>query len=197
LNFRSLFRRRPFNLAAQQSRSWLRRAEDAALLVARIPDLARPIRVVDLGAGDKKLAKALASHYDVRYTGYDKHPQSDDIEAWELRAGLPSELGDVCFALGLLEYVDALSDFFRQAAPSCRHFIFSYVTSDSGAYSAERRERLGWRTHYSAAEIERIVSAAGLDVLARVDNADDGYSIWLTASPRASERASNSMPGEK
>lgn len=186
MNIRSLFRlKRPFNLAEQQASSWLRRAEDATRLIGRIPELVQPIHIVDLGAGDKKLERTLASKYDIHYSGYDKHPQADDVHAWEADAGLPADLGDVCFALGLIEYLEAPSRLLTHAAASCRYLIFSYVTSDAGLYTAARIEGLGWKTHHSVAEIETMVRTAGLDILARVDNTDDHYSIWLTSSTSA------------
>ena len=150
--------------------------------MGQIPDLVQPVHVVDLGAGDKKLERTLASKYDIRYSGYDKHPQADDVQAWEANVGLPADLGDVCFALGLIEYLESPGRLFEHATASSRYFIFSYVTSDAGMYSATRIKRLGWKTHHSAAEIETMVRAAGLDILARVDNAVDHYSIWLTSS---------------
>ena len=194
IKIQSLFRRkRPFNLSEQQASSWLRRAEDATRLVGLIPELEQPFRVVELGAGDKKLARVLTSKYKIQYSGYDKLPQSDDVQIWDAAAGLPPDLGDVCFALGLLEYLEALGRVFKEAASTGRYFIFSYVTSNSGLYNADRIERLGWKTHHSTSEIENMAESAGLNIIRRLDNTDDNYSLWLTASilRRAATRQTN------
>ncbi|MBI2717624.1 MAG: hypothetical protein HY245_08725 [Rhizobiales bacterium] len=183
IKLQSLFRRRrPFNLSDQRAEPWLRRAEDAVSLVDLIPDLAQPFRAVDLGAGDKKLSRILTGKYKIEYTGYDKFPQSDDIVVWNADLGLPPDLGDVTFALGLIEYLAAPRSLFQEAVSTGRYLIFSYVTSDSGLYSANRLEQLGWKTHHSISEIENMVTSAGLKIIKRRDNADDNYSLWLVSS---------------
>lgn len=190
IKLQSLFRRkRPFNLSHQQSDSWLRRAEDAASLVDLIPDLGQPFRVVDVGAGDKKLATVLTRKYRIDYAGYDKLPQSADIRVWNANLGLPPDPGDVTFALGLLEYLEAPDKLIKGAASAAHYFIFSYVTSDSGLYSASRLGRLGWKTHHSILEIENMVTSAGLRIIKRLDNSDDNYSMWLTATLRSPSRS--------
>ena len=41
-------------------------------------------------------------------------------------------------------------------------------------------KKLGWKTHYSVAQIENVLELAGLETVKRIDMTPEPYSLWLT-----------------
>ena len=179
-------RRKPFNLADQNAPSWQARTLAAVQIVQAVGDLKQPFKVVDIGAGDRKLEAALRGTFDLEYMGYDILPQSPSITYLNAETGLPPDLGDLTFALGLLEYLSAPEKVFAQIAANGRYLVFSYVTSDSGHYSPKDLARLTWKTHYSVAQITDLMRQAGLETVKRLDMFPEHYSIWLARPARFS-----------
>jgi hypothetical protein len=189
LNIFSFLRRgKPYNLSDQAARSWRDRAAMASTLTAMIHPVPEVLRVVDIGAGDQKLKEVLERSFRISYSGYDILPQSGQVTPWNVENGLPPDLGDVLYALGLLEYLTSLQGVFDQIAERGRHFIFSYVTSDGGKYSDSHRERLGWKTNHSIHEIESMLATANLTIVKRVEMKSDFYTMWLIKSEPAGVR---------
>lgn len=172
-------RRRPYNLSDQQERIWRDRAVAAVSMIRNVTDLPTTFSVVDLGAGDRKLEMVLRASFEVKYQGYDVLPQSPEVKYCDLNAGLPHPLGDVNFALGLLEYLTSLEQFFSAIAATRRPLIFSLVTTDSGKYTADHARKRGWRNLLSQAEINTKLEACGLSVVEQLDMAPHPYCLWL------------------
>jgi Methyltransferase domain len=162
--------RQPFNLDEWRAGTWDIRAEAATrmwsqeIIQARQRGAALPAEwaIVDLGCGDQRLAGALvATGIPHRYQGYDLLPQSPTCKKLDLTRELPPGRADMTFALGLLEYLPDLPQFFNRLRKSTRWAIVSYVAADSGAYRAADAAKRGWLHHYRSTEIAEQFAAAG------------------------------------
>lgn len=172
-------KRKRFNLHDQKKDSWRARAEAAVAFIDLINDLPNPFKVVEVGAGDRKLERILKRSYSVNYSGYDLLPQSANVRKWDAKNGFPPDIGDVNFALGLLEYLETPELVFRSIGGTGSYVVFSYVAADQGHHDLSKRRSLGWASHLRVAEIEEIASRSGLFIVSRTDMSPESYSIWL------------------
>jgi len=175
--------RRPFNLNDQSSPTWRNRAETAVdLLHSALGDGGEnTLKIADLGCGDKKLEEILKKKLarNFHYRGYDLIPQHDDVTKIDLSSEAPSEHFDVCFCLGVIEYIKDLGAFFRRIASCCDNLILSYKISDSQAYPPGKVKKMGWQHHYSRKEIEALLFAAGFRSKLFVTIREGKTGLWL------------------
>jgi hypothetical protein len=161
---------RPFNLDEAQADTWDARAAAATQLwIDALPRLRnggaalpQECSVADLGCGNERLADVLGTTgVPFRYQGYDLLPQSPTVQKLDLARDLPAGRADVTFALGLLEYLPDLTQFFARLRRSTRFAVISYVVADSGAYGKRDWVQRGWLHHYSSCQIVEQFTAAG------------------------------------
>jgi hypothetical protein len=157
-----------YNLSDQKATSWLNRAEICVSFIQRDIQTreAERVDVADLGCGDEKLERLLASRLSrVSYQGYDIIPQSRRVIALDLnRDELPRHY-DFITVLGVSEYIDDLRGFLVKMAGSADRLIISHVISDAGVYDGEALTRLGWRNHLSQDQLLSLLAECGWETL--------------------------------
>ena len=159
-----------YNCQDQDSPSWQIRQQEAVNLLVRCMEQvemeqvesAIPI-IGDFGCGNcgiKRLLEETAPS-DFKYYGYDIKPQSELATQIDLRQSFPSNMRfDAAVCLGLIEYMEDVRPFLSYLRENCQFVVLSYVY-DSGAYSAEDIERLGWVNHFKKEEIDRLLKEIG------------------------------------
>lgn len=180
-------RRGPFNLGDQDAREWHDRAEAAVELFIAAADTIRPepgevMRIADLGCGSMHLHEVIARRLGrpFRYRGYDLLPQAPSVDQIDLRRELPSAAFDVAFCLGLLEYLDDVSDFLGRLRERCRVGVISYALADAPVpVSPRQRRAFGWVSDYTRAQLEREFDRQGLAIRASTLVADGRTCIWV------------------
>ncbi|MEP6501932.1 MAG: hypothetical protein ABJD97_01270, partial [Betaproteobacteria bacterium] len=74
-----------FNLRSQSERGWWERAQIGVDLLSTIAGAQHPMRVADIGCGDRKLAQALAERGLARAdAGFDLLPQDEHVRAFDV-----------------------------------------------------------------------------------------------------------------
>ena len=117
----------------------------------------------DFGCGNCGIKRLLeeTAPLDFKYYGYDIKPQSELAMQIDLRQSFPSNMRfDAAVCLGLIEYMEDVRPFLSYLRENCQFVVLSYVY-DSGAYSAEDIERLGWVNHFKKEEIDRLLKEIG------------------------------------
>jgi hypothetical protein len=181
-----------FNCLDQDTPTWQERADAAVALCCKqlAADTQHADRwtIADLGCGNRRLEKILAQQSDLQHTylGYDLHPQSARTVRVDLLREMPPGQADAAFVLGVLEYIPDLASFFQRLHDYAALVIFSYVVVDSPYQLAtDQRERLGWRTHYTSAEIESLLAAAGYKIVESTHCIGESTALWLTRTTNA------------
>jgi hypothetical protein len=182
--------RLPYNLDDASSPRWEERAEAAVALLAANLDAVAPgdpasLRIADFGAGDERLARALAARLerDHRYTAFDIRPQRSTVVQLDVRQALPTQPFDVVCCLGLLEYVERLGIFLRRLAEQYPTALLSYTVRDApNPLSRRERRKRGWLSHHTTADLERELAEAGFVVLDFVAANERRTGIWLVSS---------------
>jgi SAM-dependent methyltransferase len=182
--------RLPYNLDDAGSPRWEERAEAAVALLAANLDAVAPagrasLRIADFGAGDERLARALAARLgrDHRYTAFDIRPQRSTVVQLDVREALPPQPFDVVCCLGLLEYVEPLGVFLRRLAEQYPTAVLSYTVRDApNPLSRRERRKRGWLSHHTTADLERELAAAGFVVVGFVVANERRTGIWLVSS---------------
>lgn len=182
--------RLPYNLDDSSSPRWEERAEAAVVLLAANLDAVAPadpatLRIADFGAGDERLARALAARLerDHRYTAFDIRPQRSTVVQLDVRQALPTQPFDVVCCLGLLEYVERLGIFLRRLAEQYPTAVLSYTVRDApNPLSRRERRKRGWLSHHTTADLERELAEAGFVVLDFVAANERRTGIWLVSS---------------
>lgn len=181
--------RRRFNCQDQNRRSWDERAEAAVNLLSSLlenREASGAIQVADLGCGNERLERILNLRFSrpFVYSGYDLHPQSDDVERLDVERGLPAREFDVVFCLGLIEYLPNPELFLRRLRRMCPLAIVSYVVAGAeGSLQPAERRRRGWRSDYAAPELERMFEQSGFVTQASASVHDGLTALWLIADP--------------
>lgn len=155
-----------FNCSDQTQWSWVQRAEVCLDLVVDVLPKHCSGVLADIGCGDRKLLRALEGRgLQIRYQGYDLNPQSEEVEAFDVRRDLlPSEI-DLAVMLGVTEYLEDLPAVLRSLSSQAPRLILSHVIRQSDEYTPERRAKLGWLNHLSRDELREIVQNANFEVL--------------------------------
>ena len=134
---------------------WSKRAEKAA-------EFLKPEErtVVEIGCGANQALRSLIG--ERVYLPADLHQWTPDTELCDLNAGwYPAALAkaDVCFMLGVLEYLDDVPSVMRTLVERVPSIIISYTTSD------HHPRRVAARTNrFSRIELLTIISDAGFVV---------------------------------
>lgn len=172
-----------FNCSDQTRPSWFDRTEKCVDLIQDAVARSGRLVITDVGCGDKKLARSLASRgLDVEYRPYDLIPQSADVRKLDLHEQTPDAGSDVVTMLGVAEYLDDVSGILHRLAVGTRYLIISYTASDFSSYTAERLDELGWKHHLSQEEFERILTQAGFVIRKCVMTANRRTVLWLCAA---------------
>lgn len=174
-----------FNCWDQNSQLWENRARVAVNLYSEYVDGLEKgghIDIVDLGCGNKRLERVLynkgSSPY--RYRGFDLHPQSPDITPIDIQTEVPNLKADVIFVLGVLEYIQDVPSLVARLQGRADAIILSYNVYGSPEWpSLSRRKSLGWVNHYSAEELESVITTTGWDLVS-TGSTDQGRTLlWL------------------
>lgn len=119
--------------------------------------------VVDLGCGSQDMRSRLPP--EAIYLPMDLVKWTPDTLACDINAGsLPTayiELGDVCFLLGVLEYVYQPDPLFSALGQHAEKIVLSYNAAD---LSSADRHRNGWVNAMSVAEVVALVQRHGFQV---------------------------------
>ncbi len=198
-------RRLPFNLEDAGSHRWEERAEAAVeLLVGNVEaicsDPAAGLRIADFGAGDQRLKRVLADKTDlqVSYAAFDIRPQADSVVEIDLSRELPAGDFDLVACLGLLEYLRDVPTFLGRLAARYPAALLSYSVSDhSEPLTKRQRESRGWLTHYTTAQLEHELEAAGFARVAFRLVSQGRTGIWLVASHSSMAASSSSASSSK
>lgn len=181
--------RRRFNCGKQGE--WDERAEAAIVLLQAHQDAwgagRNPLVIADFGAGNERLRPLLASTFGDanEYHPYDLHPQLPTTEALDVAREMPQRQFDLVICLGLLEYLPSIPALARSLREVCRFALVSYVTSDSPvAISRSEREKHGWKTDLTAADLESAFGAAGFSALGTSQSDGRATGLWLWRKDR-------------
>jgi hypothetical protein len=182
-----------FNCGEQGSGSWHRRAQACVDLLARLPVRPGPDDVLaDLGCGDQKLRETMrARGLAVAYQGYDLHPQSNDVVAFDVRTDALPKQHHVAVLLGVVEYLPDFAAVLQRLAQQVPFLVFSHVVREHSRYTPEQLAELGWINHLTTTELERALDGVGLDVIDRQSTADH-RNLVLLCRRRESSRARGS-----
>lgn len=175
--------RAPFNCGDQHRTSWLQRASTAAALLAGLSELRAPgASVADLGCGDGKLCDALrAAGIPAAWCGYDLHPQSTAVRAFDVqRDALPSG-HTVAVLLGVIEYLPDLPTVLAGLGAAVPFVLLSHVQRDPERYPPARLRELGWCNHLATAEVEALLRRAGFELRAQSTTPDGRTQVLLAA----------------
>ena len=168
----------PFNCAAQDTTTWLQRADVAAELLARLDP--PPRSIADVGCGDEKLKIALLRRgVSARYQGFDVLPQGESVRPFDIRSEMLDEHFDAAAILGVLEYMDDVASALRNALGRTTSAVVSYAVHSAGVSSREKRIRMGWRSALTAGEFETCLDDVGLRVIERRITPDRATHVWL------------------
>lgn len=177
-----------FNLSDQSQLTWLERAELCLDLIRSIDDLPKRATLADVGCGDKKLEIALRNaHLDLRYSGFDLHPQSMDVQMLDITCNALPGYYDVAVLLGLTEYLPDLTGTLASLQSHCRYLVLSHVVADISAYTPEDLQRLGWLNHKTEAEITELLARTGYLCLRNAVSADRRTVLWLSRTLKNDE----------
>lgn len=175
-----------FNCADQTRPSWFDRTEKCVDLIQEVVAASDRLVITDVGCGDKKLARSLATRgLDAEYRPYDLVPQSADVRKLDLHVQTPDPGSDVVTLLGVAEYLDDVSGILRRLAQGTRYLIISYTPSDFSSYTAERLNELGWKHHISQAQFEGVLTQEGLLIRKCIITANRRTLLWLCATRAA------------
>lgn len=181
--------RASYNLSEQKGSSWVERADIAAAAIRRAVDPIGPVRVADVGCGDRKLERALTRELGDRlvYKGFDILPQSPEVEQLDLAKRPVPGRHTVVALLGVGEYIDDIPALLTRVAQSARFVCFSYTVADSGLYDEAKVAARGWKHHYSTVRLEAF--ARDLGFLRRSSAAVDGGKtiVWMWEAPTRAE----------
>ena len=138
------------------AKGWGPRAKLAASLIPP------GVRIIDLGCGNQLLRTFLKSN--ASYTPADIAPRTPETLIIDLNDGKwPVGKWDWATALGVLEYIYDVDDFFRGMNHLADHMLFTYhVETVKGSYFqlADTVAR-GWVNHHSMADLVVAYEAAG------------------------------------
>jgi hypothetical protein len=180
-----------FHCDQQASSSWQGRAETAADLWREHHDGWLPagrshLRIADFGAGNERLRAVLNRKLRQPhvYVAYDLHPQKASTICLDLLEGVPRGF-DVVFCLGLLEYLPTDSDFIAGLRGAGQFVIVSYNFADCiHPLTVPEREKWGWLSHRTRAELEAVFSANGFvrEDFVVTDAGKQGVWLWAVAA---------------
>jgi hypothetical protein len=181
---------RRFHCEEQSSPVWLARAEDAVSLwnaheSRLLPRGNDPLIVADIGAGDEKLRRILnrQPHRPVRYYAFDLYPQRRTTKRLDVTRGLPGQF-DVCFCLGLLEYLPPEVPCLDHLRTACDFVVVSFAFADgSPPLARSERTQLGWVRHDSRASFEARFVAHGFkkEAFRLTVAGEQGLWLWSAA----------------
>ena len=113
--------------------------------------------ILDLGCGKmwlKEYLKPDIIYYGCDYKLRDKNTLVCDFNKMQF----PEIFVDICFASGILEYIEDLDWFFDEIRKNCNTFIVSYCILEYNKNIVTRR-RNGWKNHLNSTDlIEKIES---------------------------------------
>ena len=180
---------RDFQCTDQKAATWHERAVCCADLLADLPAAAAPgATLADIGCGDGKLQRALHDRgLSIAWFGYDLHPQAPGIATFDVRTMQLPRQHTVAVLLGVLDYLAEPQRVLARLQREVPFLVLSHVVSDPVRYPPAKRAELGWVTHVSVAECERMVEQAGMSVRARALTPDQRSSL-LVCERRASAR---------
>lgn len=181
--------RLPFNCSDQTNPTWRERAELCAELVQSLAlPPGRVFSLADIGCGDRKLRDALRHRgLNCRYDGYDLLPQSPEITRFDLRSDVLPRIYDVVVLLGVIEYLEKVETVFAALAAQAPWLVLSHVIRQDDHYTAARRAELGWRNHFTEAELARTLEGNGLAVVRRGLTSDRRTLLAVCRSLRFAE----------
>jgi SAM-dependent methyltransferase len=172
-----------FNCGRQGARSWHERTVIAVDLLANTLAAGRgatPLRLLDIGCGDEKVAEELRRRQvAVDYIGYDLHPQSAFVRPLDLNQDEIRDRGDVAIVLGVIEYIrDPLLALSRlnAAAPA---LVVSHAARDLGRPVSFDPSSLNWCFCVDQATFETLLTSAGYAVKDKRVTPDGKTAVWL------------------
>ena len=138
------------------AKGWPQRAQLAAGII-------KPgSRVIDLGCGNQLLRRFLPP--DVQYTPADLVPRTSDTVLIELNTGLwPKGRWDTAYALGVLEYIYDVREFFRGVAQLAPRLVITYHVSVDGSKETMdfRVSHSGWLSDFTLGQILDAANSTG------------------------------------
>jgi SAM-dependent methyltransferase len=160
---------------------------DLLLMSPLVRSNSKAIRIADLGCGNERLYAILNARLrrPFGYKGYDLHPQSERVTRLDVDREMPGETFDVVFCLGLIEYLRDAEMFAQKLRHTTHVAIVSYAITDAAtASTSPERRRLGWRTDYTRADLEKIFEATGFERggFQTVLNGTTGLWLWRAHS---------------
>lgn len=169
-----------YNCGRQGARSWWERTGLAVDFVEKaIAGLPTPVRLLDLGCGDEKVAAELARRdVAVDYLGFDLHPQSPRVRPLDLGRETISETGDVAVVLGVFEYLDDPTTVLGRIAAAAPRLVVSLAASDLGRSADFDPVALNWKLYVDRPTFEAHLAAAGWSIEARAVTPDGKTALW-------------------
>lgn len=160
---------RKFHCGDQKAASWRERAACCVDLLAGLPAVAAPgSSLADIGCGDGKLQDVLRERgLSIAWYGYDLHPQAPGIATFDVRTMALPRQHTVAVLLGVLDYLAEPLRVLERLQRDVPFVVLSHVVKDPVLYPPTKLAELGWVTHVSVGECERLVDQAGMVVRAR------------------------------
>jgi len=123
--------------------------------------------ILDLGCGKMWLRDELPK--DKIYIGCDYKKRSEDTIVCDFNKGQFPQLSvDLCFASGVLEYIEDINWFIKNVKLSSQSMIISYCTTDLNP-NLKTRKLNGWVNHLSSEELLEIISSEGYILYKKLD----------------------------
>jgi hypothetical protein len=171
-----------FNCHEQTDAAWLDRAKIAAEMVSELVqnDGLVQVHLADIGCGDQKFRKVLSGEVsEASYSGFDLHPQSDDVAPFDIEADqLPTPM-DIAVLLGVLEYSVNIPAALLRLRPKIQYLVVSHAVRDRRATDAKTKRRLNWKSHLTEAEFVDTLNMAGFTVSKRRVTSNGRSIVWL------------------
>lgn len=173
-----------YNVKNQNSRAWVDRAEIATDLVSAAAALSgyRSFTLADVGCGDGKLGRLLKkTKLHLQYRGYDLVPQSDGFARFDVQNDILPMKFEIVSLLGVLEYVGDAPSAMSRLASKCEYLVVSHMSHLKDT-SAEKRNRLNWRTFMPKDEFSGALRQSGFSILGTRFTADGQTEVCLCKS---------------
>ncbi len=177
---------RRFNCHDQANPTWRQRAELCAELVGLLKfPTNQVLALADIGCGDQKLREMLGQQgIHCRYQGFDLLPQTPDVMQFDVRSQVLPGRYDVAVLLGVIEYLERIDHVFASLSLQVPWVVVSHVIRKDEYYTQTRLADLGWRNHFTEAEIGQLLESNGLTILQHVMTADNRTLLMVCHSQR-------------
>jgi len=171
-----------FNCHEQTDAAWLDRAKIAAEMVSELvrnEDLVQ-VHLADIGCGDQKFRKVLSDEVsEASYSGFDLHPQSDDVAPFDIETDQLSTPMDIAVLLGVLEYSVNIPAALLRLRPKIQYLVVSHAVRDRRKMDAKRKQQMNWKSHLTEAEFIETLSMAGFTVSKHRVTSNGRSIVWV------------------